>query len=156
MSDLSRAFIFLSLSFLIDLAIATTFFFFFLGTVYQGNNCILNPTKRKCTLGSCADSESPDAQSDQGLRCPQTLDTIECFNGEQMPDCGFAHVQDDVNLHILCMFKGAFSLDAVLLVIAFTVAAATNAVPFLKHVSFFKVIGLTGHRPRFQIWFRNK
>ena len=37
-------------------------------------------------------------QSDQGVRCPQTesLDTIDCL---------------DVTLHILCMFKGNFSLD---------------------------------------------
>ena len=31
-------------------------------------------------------SDCASAQSDQDLRCPQTesLDTIECFNGEQM------------------------------------------------------------------------
>ena len=47
------------------------------------------------------------AQSDQGLHCPLTesLDTTECINGD------LGHVQDDVNLHILCMPEGTFSLD---------------------------------------------
>ena len=33
------------------------------------------------------------AQSDQGLCCPLTesLDTIECINGEQIHECNFAH-----------------------------------------------------------------
>ena len=59
-------------------------------------------------------SDCADAQSDQDLRCPQieSLDTNECFNGKQMPGCDFAHVQDDVNLHILHMFEGTFSLIA--------------------------------------------
>ena len=32
----------------------------------------------------------------------------ECLNGEQLPKWDFAHVQDDVNLHILRMFEGIF------------------------------------------------
>ena len=48
--------------------------------------------------------------ADQGLCYSQTesLDTIKCFNGDQMP--GFAHVQDDVNPHILHLLeRGAWS-----------------------------------------------
>ena len=48
------------------------------------------------------------AQSDQGLRCPQTefMDNrpIECFNGEQMHGRDFAHVQDGVNPRILSIY----------------------------------------------------
>ena len=56
------------------------------------------------------------AQSDQGLCCSQTesldtVDSIEYFNGEQCPD-ETAHVEDDVNPHILRMLKDTFSLDA--------------------------------------------
>ena len=29
-----------------------------------------------------------------------------------MPGWGFVHVQDDVNLHNLCLFEDSFSLDA--------------------------------------------
>ena len=44
-------------------------------------------------------SACASAQSDQGLRCPQTesLDTIGGINGEPMPGRDFAHVQDNVN-----------------------------------------------------------
>ena len=38
----------------------------------------------------------------------ESLDTTECMSGEQRP----AHVQDDLNLCILRMFEGTFSLDA--------------------------------------------
>ena len=50
-------------------------------------------------------------QSDQGFHCLQTksLETIECFNGEQMSLWCFAYVQVDVNLHILLVLKGTFS-----------------------------------------------
>ena len=43
-------------------------------------------------------SDCAYAQSDQDLRCPQTesLDTVECFNGELMPGLAFTHVQDNV------------------------------------------------------------
>ena len=49
-------------------------------------------------------------QSDQGLHCLLTvsLDTVECINGEQRSGCDLAHVQDDVNLHILGMLEGTF------------------------------------------------
>ena len=40
----------------------------------------------------------------------QSLATIECFRGEQMPRLDFGHVQDDVNLHILRIFEGTFCL----------------------------------------------
>ena len=44
--------------------------------------------------------------------CPlkESLDTKECINGEQKPGWDFAHVQDDVNLHILRMLKALFRL----------------------------------------------
>ena len=50
----------------------------------------------------------------KGRRCPQTesWDTLKCFNREQMSRWDFAHVQDDVNQHILRMLEGTFSLDA--------------------------------------------
>ena len=37
---------------------------------------------------------------------------IECFNDEQMSGSDVAHVQDDVNPHILRMLKGTFSLGS--------------------------------------------
>ena len=60
-------------------------------------------------------SACASAQSDQGLHCPLTesLDTIECMNGEQKPGWYLAHAQDDLNLRILRMFVGTFSLDVV-------------------------------------------
>ena len=52
------------------------------------------------------------AQSDQGIPCPLTesLDTIECINGEQRPGWDLAHAPDDVNPNILHMLKDTFSL----------------------------------------------
>ena len=54
-------------------------------------------------------SACASAQSDQGLRCPQTesLGIKDCFSGGQYPD-----ETDDVNPHILRMLKKTFSLDA--------------------------------------------
>ena len=48
------------------------------------------------------------AQSDQGLPCPliESLDTIQ-----QRTEYYFTLVQDDLNLRVLCMFEGTFSLD---------------------------------------------
>ena len=43
----------------------------------------------------------------------ESLDTTECMNGGQRPGWFFAHAQDDLNLPILHMFKGSFSLDVV-------------------------------------------
>ena len=56
-------------------------------------------------------SACASAQSDQGLPCPLTesLDTVECINGEQMTELYFAHAHDDLNLRILHMFEGTFS-----------------------------------------------
>ena len=53
-------------------------------------------------------------ESDQGLQSPlaESLASKECVNGEQTPRRYFAHVLDDLNLRILCMFEGIFSLDA--------------------------------------------
>ena len=53
-------------------------------------------------------------QSDQGLRCPLTesLNTIDCINGEKLPRWDLTYAQNDVNLHILCLLEGLFSLDA--------------------------------------------
>ena len=57
-------------------------------------------------------SACTSAQSDQGLHCllTESSDTTECMNGEQRPEC-FAHAQDNLNLCILCIFEGTFSLD---------------------------------------------
>ena len=46
------------------------------------------------------------AQSDQGLRCllGESLDTIECINGEQMPDETLRMWGMNLNLCNLCMF----------------------------------------------------
>ena len=41
----------------------------------------------------------------------ESLDTTKHMNGEQRPGWYFAHVQDDLNLLILCMFEGTFLLD---------------------------------------------
>ena len=38
------------------------------------------------------------------------------MSGEQMPGWYFAHAEDDLNLRILRMFKGTFSLDTAQLV----------------------------------------
>ena len=68
-------------------------------TPYLGRNL------RKRVVGMCGQrrprSACADAQSDQGLRCPQTelLGTIECLNGQQTSLCacagwcGFAHAR---------------------------------------------------------------
>ena len=55
-----------------------------------------------------------DGQSDQGFHCLliESLDATGCLNGEQRPRQFFAHVQDDLNLCILCMFEGNFLLDS--------------------------------------------
>ena len=52
------------------------------------------------------------AQSDQGLHCSLTewLATRECTNGEQRPGWYFVHGQDDLNLRILRIIEGTFSL----------------------------------------------
>ena len=56
-------------------------------------------------------------QSDQGLPClvTESLDTIECFTGDQMPVRDFGHVQDDLKECILHMFEGTFLFDMVIL-----------------------------------------
>ena len=55
-------------------------------------------------------SDCTNAQSGPSLSADR-LDTIECFNGEQMLGCDLVHVHDDVNLHVLHMFEGSFMLD---------------------------------------------
>ena len=47
------------------------------------------------------------AQSDQGLHCPfpESLDTMECINGEQKPRWNLTHAHD-LNPHILRMLEG--------------------------------------------------
>ena len=73
-------------------------------------------TIRKYVFCSLAyvDSEDPDQpehlQSDQDLQfqLTESLDTTECMNGEQRAGCYFVHVQDNLNLHILHMFKSTF------------------------------------------------
>ena len=48
-----------------------------------------------------------------GLRCPlpESLDTVECINEEQMPAWDFTHAQDEVNPHIFDMLECTFLLD---------------------------------------------
>ena len=73
---------------------------------------------RKRVSGICGQrrpgSDCASAQSDQGLHCPLTesSDTTECTNGEQKPGGYFVLSQDDLNLRILHVFEGIFSLDA--------------------------------------------
>ena len=59
-------------------------------------------------------SDCANAQSDQGLHCPLTesLHTADCMNGDIMSRLYSVHVQDILNLHILCMlyFKALFHL----------------------------------------------
>ena len=65
-------------------------------------------------------SACASAQSDQGFHCPliESFDTTECKNGEQRPRWYFVHAQDDLDLLILRMLKGTFSLgEAHLLVL---------------------------------------
>ena len=50
--------------------------------------------------------------SGPSLSITESLDIIECFNGKKMPGWYFAHVQDDVNPHLLHMFGGTMSLAA--------------------------------------------
>ena len=59
-------------------------------------------------------SACASVQSDQGIHCQLTesLDTTECMNSEQMPGWDSAHVQDDVNEHILRMLEGTVLFDA--------------------------------------------
>ena len=61
------------------------------------------------------DQTSHSAASDLGLHClPTTLlwvSRLQWVNGEQRPRFYFVHVQDDLKLHFLHMFKDSFSLD---------------------------------------------
>ena len=45
------------------------------------------------------------------LSADKVIGSADCFNGEQMPGWYFEHVEDDLNLHILHMVEGTFSLD---------------------------------------------
>ena len=49
-------------------------------------------------------------QSNQGLHIllTESLDTTECMNGKLSPRWYFVHAQDDLTLHVLCMFEGTF------------------------------------------------
>ena len=60
----------------------------------------------RCLYGQQrASSDCAFAQSDQALCCPLTdsMDSIECINGEQRTGWSFAHAQDDLNLRIFCL-----------------------------------------------------
>ena len=90
-----------------------------------------------------------DAQSDQDLNCQLTesLDTIECINGEQRPSSYFVHVQDDLNLHILHIFKGTFSLEKAYMFHLIYLLSFSNLGPIVQSVisltSSLRVISLT-------------
>ena len=95
------------------------FFSFFHWKIWKFHSCRLNnlhqcfciilpmPCKNVSgnMLGICA-----SAQFDQDLNylLTESLDTTECMNGEQRLRWYFAHVQNDMNLHILHRFKGLF------------------------------------------------
>ena len=53
-------------------------------------------------------------QSEQDFHCPlrKLLGPTKCIYGAQRLRWYFAHAQDDLNLHILCIFEDTFSLDA--------------------------------------------
>ena len=66
-----------------------------------------------------ADSDGPDQTahlrictvwSGQSLSSTESLDIIACMNGEQNSGLFFERAQDDLNLRILRMFEGPFSL----------------------------------------------
>ena len=46
------------------------------------------------------------------LSAARIMDTIECVDREQRPEWDRGHVQGDVNLHILHLREGIFSLDS--------------------------------------------
>ena len=66
-------------------------FFFFFFFFFFGTGSLWAALRENMSKGVCGQqrprSACASAQSDQGLYCPQTesLDTIERFNGEQMP-----------------------------------------------------------------------
>ena len=66
----------------------------------------LSHSMRKCVFGNMRTAKTlirlRGCAVWSGPRCPQTesLDTMKCFNWEQMPEWDFAHVQGDVNPHI--------------------------------------------------------
>ena len=69
----------------------------------------IRPRHTKTCPRAYAESKDPDQhvdlQADQGLAFPpsESLDTTECMNGEQIP-------RYDLNLRVLRMFEGTFSL----------------------------------------------
>ena len=90
---------------------------FFLCHIYPGCVRAIKIWTESCknvSYGICGQRRPRSAQSDQGLHCPLTesLNTTKCMNGKQRPGWYFAHAQDDLNLRILRMFEGTFSLDA--------------------------------------------
>ena len=72
-------------------------------TEVLGLCCIFAAPCKNVSISACASE-----QCDQGHSCQQ----------HRYYRAYFAHTQDDLNLHILCMFKGTFSLDAALLLLS--------------------------------------
>ena len=75
--------------------------------------CIRTAPCEKCIRSICVHrrlrTACVSAQCDQGLHCPLlTLIGYYKMNREQMPGRIFAYAQDDLNLHIVCMFKCIF------------------------------------------------
>ena len=50
--------------------------------------------------------------SGPSLSANRIIGYYRMMDGEQRPGCYFAHAQDDMNLRILRMFEGTFSLNA--------------------------------------------
>ena len=61
-------------------------------------------------------SACASAQSDLGIRCPQTEspDTTDRFNEEQMPGRDCAHVQDNMNLTFCACTKFLFDASDII------------------------------------------
>ena len=75
----------------------------------------MRTAKAQISLRTAIEGQSQSARPriliGTSLFAKESLHTIECVNGEQMPGWNFAQVQDDLNPHTLRMLEGTFSLD---------------------------------------------
>ena len=62
-----------------------------------------------------------------------SLDTIESMNGEQMSGLYLEHAQNDLNLRILRMFEGTFSLDMAQIIYAMQKPIKWSGISFLTY-----------------------
>ena len=54
--------------------------------------------------------------SNEGLHCPLTESANRMYEWRAKAWINSVHEQDDLNLHILCMLKGNFSLDLAIII----------------------------------------